>query len=82
MKITVIQKLENTALSLEILSGRILLLARQPPSLRASPVEVPVPFLAPAGALSGRLLCSPSAEEDQGPRHAHGVRTEAAKDEI
>lgn len=82
MKITVIQKLENTALSLEILSGRILLLARQPPSLHASPVEVPVPFLAPAGALSGHLLCSPSAEEDQGPRHAHGVRTEAAEDEI
>lgn len=40
MKITVIQKLENTALSLEILSSRILLLAHQPPSLRASPVEV------------------------------------------
>lgn len=43
MKITVIQKLENTALSLEILSGRILLLARQPPSLHILPSAPPPP---------------------------------------
>ncbi|ELK10107.1 Serine/threonine-protein kinase ULK4 [Pteropus alecto] len=58
------------------------ILRRMRPSLHASPVDVPVPFLAPAGALSGRLLCSPSAEEDQGPQRAQRVRAETAEDEI
>lgn len=74
MKMTVIQKLENIKLSLQILSGRILLLARQPASLHASPGA--------SGALSGRSLCSPSAEEDQGPQHAQRLRIDTAEDEI